>query len=85
MKDFISGAIVASYLVAALYFLRFWRDTRDRLFLFFSAAFTMLSLQRTMLTILERGEQLDMVSYSIRLLAFLVILAGIIDKNRSSI
>lgn len=84
MKDFISGAIVVSYLVAGLFFLRFWRDSRDRLFVFFSTAFLLLAVQRTMLTVLERTVPLDFASYSIRLLAFLMILIGIVDKNRSS-
>jgi hypothetical protein len=36
MNAALLGAIAMASLVAALFFLRFWRDTKDRLFLFFS-------------------------------------------------
>ena len=42
--DFLSGAITLGFLVAALFFLRFWRRTRDNLFLAFAAAFALLGL-----------------------------------------
>jgi hypothetical protein len=38
MTDAITGALVAMNLVAGLLFLRFWRDTRDRLFGIFAGA-----------------------------------------------
>ena len=37
--DFLSGAISMGFLVAAVFFLRFWRDTRDELFLAFALSF----------------------------------------------
>ncbi len=78
---FISGALAMGYLVAALYFLRFWRDTRDRLFLFFVAAFGLFAVQRTVLTLLQASAAVELSSYGLRLLAFLLILAAILDKN----
>jgi hypothetical protein len=79
-----AGLLVMGQAVLALYFARFYRDTRDRLFLFFAAAFAILSLQRLALAIgVDRGLD-PMWSYGARLLAFLVLLWGIIDKNRAS-
>jgi len=77
-----SGALTMGYFVAGLYFLRFWRDTRDRLFGIFAAAFWLLAAQRAALalTVDPTGEQV--LLYSVRLLAFVLILAAIIDKNR---
>ena len=49
MVDAMAGAIIAGYAVAALLFLRFWRDTRDRLFATFAGAFALLSVQRALL------------------------------------
>ncbi len=46
---FIYGLLAAGYAVAALYFLKFWRQTRDRLFAFFAASFALLFVQRTAL------------------------------------
>ncbi|HEY0022445.1 MAG TPA: DUF5985 family protein [Longimicrobium sp.] len=82
MSQLISGALVMGYFVAGLYFLRFWRDTRDRLFGIFAAAFWLLAAQRAALALTTdpTGEQL--LLYSVRLLAFVLILAAIIDKNR---
>jgi amino acid transporter len=82
LSQVISGALVMGYFVAGLYFLRFWRDTRDRLFGIFAAAFWLLAAQRAALalTVDPTGEQV--LLYSVRLLAFVLILAAIIDKNR---
>jgi len=79
---FLSGALVAGYVVAALFFARFWRDTRDRLFAMFSAAFILLALQRTALSLTTEHPLLEPALYGLRLLAFLVIIAAVVDKNR---
>lgn len=83
VNQLISGAMVTSYLVAAMFFLRFWKSTRDRLFWMFSAAFFILGIQR--LTLALAGELSENVAYlyTIRLVAFILILAAIIDKNRT--
>jgi hypothetical protein len=82
LSQLISGALMMGYFVAGLYFLRFWRDTRDRLFGIFAAAFWLLAAQRAALALTTdpTGEQLML--YSVRLLAFVLILGAIIDKNR---
>jgi Family of unknown function (DUF5985) len=83
MTFFVSGLLVMGYAVAAVFFLRFWRTSRDRLFLFFSAGFALLALQRTSLAAASLLVFPETAYYAIRLLAFLVILVGIIDKNRA--
>jgi hypothetical protein len=77
--------MVMGYLVAGLFFLRFWRDTRDRLFAIFAGAFWLLAVQRAllMLTAAPDGGEGAVWLYALRLLAFLLILAAIIDKNRA--
>ena len=82
MSQLISGALVMGYFVAGLYFLRFWRDTRDRLFGIFAAAFWLLAAQRVALALTTDPTGEQVVLYAIRLLAFVLILAAIIDKNR---
>ena len=83
LQPLISGAIVMGYGVCALFFLRFWRNTQDRLFLVFSFAFSLLGLQRLALGLLQPLEEWHTGLYMVRLLAFLLILGAIIDKNRS--
>lgn len=78
----ISGVLAAGYAVAALFFLRFYRDTRDRLFLYFAVAFAMLTIQRITIPWAAQHEQGTTIFYMMRLAAFLIILAAIIDKNR---
>jgi hypothetical protein len=81
LTDFVSGLLAMGQLLAGLFFLRFWRDTRDRLFLFFAAAFGLLAVQRTVLTLFQASAAVELPSYSLRLLAFVLILAAIVDKN----
>jgi hypothetical protein len=79
---FVSGLIVAGYLAAVLFFLRGWRDTRDRLFGIFAAAFVMLAVQRTALTVLVPSEGVSIALYALRAGAFVLIIWAIVDKNR---
>lgn len=76
------GAIAMASLTAALFFLRFWRETKDRLFLAFSLAFAIEGVNRIALALSPHPSEGDPVFYVVRLLAFGLILAGIIDKNR---
>jgi len=77
-----SGAIVMGYGVAGLFFLRYWRDTRDRLFLIFAVAFWMLGVQRAMINLSDITAEDQAVFYLLRLAAFLLIIWGVVDKNR---
>jgi hypothetical protein len=80
----VSGAIVMGYAVAGLFFLRFWRETRDRLFLIFASAFWILALQRLTLAFVRHMAEDYTGLYLVRLFAFLLILGAIVDKNRST-
>jgi hypothetical protein len=80
---FISGLLASGYAVAALFFLKFWRRTADRLFAWFSASFALLVVQRVMLASAAGGNVDARWSYLIRLLAFVLILVAIVDKNRT--
>ncbi|CAA9333083.1 MAG: hypothetical protein AVDCRST_MAG89-2233 [uncultured Gemmatimonadetes bacterium] len=84
MVQLISGALVAGYLVAALFFLRFRRETGDRLFLAFAVAFAILAGQRLALALIPSSNRSDTIIYGLRLLAFVLILAAIVDKNRKN-
>jgi hypothetical protein len=80
----VSGAIAMGYAVAGLFFLRFWRETHDRLFLIFAGAFWVLGLQRLALVFSRDMIEDHTGLYLVRLLAFLLILGAIVDKNRST-
>lgn len=82
MNDFILGATVVAAAVAGLAFLRFWRKTRERLFVFFAVSFWLLSVNWLALAFYRQTE-VSTALYLIRLLAFSLILIGIVDKNRA--
>jgi hypothetical protein len=84
MRDFLSGATAALCLVVALYFLRFWRQTRDRLFVYFSLAFAVLALNWVGLAYVPPQDEARTLIYAMRLVAFALILIAIVDKNRSN-
>lgn len=84
MDDFLSGLVVALCLVAAVIFLRFWRQSHDRLFGFFSGAFFLLALNYLMLTFNPRDSEIRPYLYLVRLAAFLLIIFAILDKNRKA-
>lgn len=83
MTLFVSGALVMGYWVAGLFFLRFWRQSRDRLFAIFGAAFWVLGLQRLALASSAHWSPDTTWLYVVRLAAFLLILWAIADKNRA--
>ncbi len=76
------GALFMGYLAIALFFLRFWRRSFDRLFAFFALAFAILASSRLALTLMDLPNETQLLIRMLRLVAFLLILWGIIDKNR---
>jgi hypothetical protein len=80
---FLLGVIVTASLAASAFFLKFWRQTRDRLFLGFSAAFLIEGVNRAAFLLLERPNEGDPLLYSIRLFSYLLILGAIVHKNRA--
>jgi hypothetical protein len=79
--DFVSGMIAMGFAVCAVFFLRFWRRTRDSLFLVFSIAFLLLALNQALSTLLGLLLEERSWLYLLRLAAFLIIIAAIVRKN----
>jgi hypothetical protein len=80
---FLEGALAAGYLMASLFFLRFWSSARDRLFFCFAAAFFILAVMRIALSVLAVPNENRHWLYLARLLAYTLIVWGIIAKNLS--
>jgi hypothetical protein len=81
MKNFLWGAAAMACLAIGLRFLRFFKDTRDRLFAYFSLAFWVLGLNWLLLEIFQPPSESRHIFYLLRLLAFLLIVMAIVDKN----
>lgn len=84
MDDFMLGAVAMACFVAGLFFLRFWKETRDRLFVTFAVAFWILGATRIVLAVSPELSEQPARIYLFRLLAYLLILISIVDKNLSS-
>jgi hypothetical protein len=82
MNEILVGAIAMGSLVVSLFFLRFWRSTKDRFFLFFALSFLIEAVNRVLLGLSPLKNEDAPVFYLIRLLAYALILFAIIDKNR---
>lgn len=82
--DFLSGAVSFGFLISGVFFLRFWRRTGDALFLSFAVAFWLLGFAQALLALADIPQESRSWVYVIRLIAFAVILAAIVRKNRPS-
>jgi hypothetical protein len=77
----LTGIIVMGYAIGALFFFRFWRESYDRLFLIFGIAFAALGLQQLLYGLIDEALEYPALLYLIRLIAFVLILFAILDKN----
>jgi hypothetical protein len=80
---FMWGATTLGCWVVALFFLKYWSRTRERLFLYFSCAFWILSLNWLGLAIANPDQESRHWLYVARVVAFGCIIVGILAKNRS--
>jgi len=80
----LGGAITLGYAVAGLFFLRFWVRTHDRLFAAFALSFWVLMFERVLLVSTPPEAEFFPYIYAVRLVAYSLIIAAIIDKNRSA-
>lgn len=76
------GIIACGSLVAAIFFLRFWFHTRDRFFIFFAVSFAIEAVNRVILYLSVGLNEDAPVYYLVRLVAYGLIVAAIVDKNR---
>ena len=82
MDQFVTGLIAMGYLTLALFFLKFWTRTSDRLFLAFCAAFALFATEQALLVWARAAREEETWFYLLRLCGFLLIIAGVVGKNR---
>ena len=79
----LGGALAMASLILVLFFLRFWKNTHDSFFIYFTAAFALEGI--SWILFLDNQQRVnDPIIYSIRLLAYLLILIAIIGKNKQA-
>lgn len=82
MDQFVQGAVVMGFAVASLLFLSYWRRTRQSLFLTFAASFFLLAVNYLWLAVTLIPVEERSPLFLIRLLAFVLIIVGIVQSNR---
>ena len=81
MTDYmLTGAIGMASLTVALFFLKFWRTTRDRFFLYFAVSFLIQGINRFFLA--QPSSEESAGGYVFRLIAYALIVIAIFEKNR---
>ena len=83
MKSLLLGGVAMGSLIAGLFFLRFWRTTGDRFFLFFAVAFGVEAFGRVILGVSALSQESEPFIYGLRLLSYAFIIVAVVDKNRS--
>lgn len=81
MAQFFAGVVFLGFLVVAAYFLKFWAKSRDKFFLLFATAFLLLGIERFCVSMFIGRTTISYI-YIIRLIAFFLIFAAIVQKNR---
>jgi len=84
MIEFLSGSLTIAYLIAGVYFLRFWKRFHDPLFLAFAIAFWLLTLNQFLVSAWGAADERSGYAYLLRVFGFVIILFAIARKNASS-
>lgn len=81
LSSFLSGLITMGLVIAALFFFRFWKRTRDTLFATFGLAFLLLAFNQALIGLSDVSGEERSLLYLPRLAAFALLIAAIISKN----
>ncbi len=81
IKGFLVGVIATSSIMAGIFFLKFWKRTRDFLFLAFAIAFIIEGLDRVCVLTLARPNEGSPWIYLVHLFASGLLLFAILRKN----
>ena|SRR5579864_1851315 len=82
MASFLDGAAAMACLAIALFFVRFWRESEDRLCLCLGAAFSVLAINYALLGLLPLADERRAYAFALRLVGFVAILIGVTLKDR---
>jgi len=80
--QFLYGGLVVVFVAVGFFFLRYWYDARDRLYLWFMVAFWSLAASWSVHLVYATPSESGPIVYVFRLVGFLLIIIAIVDKNR---
>jgi len=81
VESFMSGMAMMGFIIAGLFFFRFWSRTRDRLFAIFGVAFFLMAVNEAFVDVSGYPTNEVVLAYVLRIIAFLMLIVGIVAKN----
>jgi hypothetical protein len=81
LSAYTAGVLTLGFLTIGLFFVKFWRRTKDRLFLAFAVAFALLAANAAIPVLLNVPSENQSYIYLLRLVAFVLIIAAVLRKN----
>lgn len=81
----LNGAVAMACGAIGVFFVRFWRESRDRLFLCLTLGFWMLGVNYGVLGALPATDEHRAYALLLRLIGFIAILAGVWLRDRELI
>jgi hypothetical protein len=81
MIVFVHGMVTMGFLIAGLFFLRFWRRTKDGLFIVFAFAFWLLAFNQALISIPGSANASRSWEFLPSLGAFGLLIMAILIKN----
>ena len=81
MYDFLTGVVTAGFLIAALFFFRFWKTTRDWFFAVLGIVFLLFTANQFAAVVIQVPREEHSWIYLFRLLGFALLLVAITIKN----
>ena len=78
---FLLGFITSCSLVAAVFFLKYWREARDPLFLAFAVFFGIQGIVHSAVLLLSRPNEGNVCLFMMRLFAVFAVVGAILWKN----
>jgi hypothetical protein len=81
LESFMSGMVMMGFVIAGLFFFRFWSRTHDRLFAIFGVAFWLMALNEVFVDVSGTPSNEVVLAYVLRIIAYLLLIAGIVAKN----
>lgn len=82
LLHFLYGGFSMGSTISGLFFLKFWKKTHDRFFALFASAFFLLAVERVFFLFIQAENEVHTFVFVFRLLAFALIMAAVVDKNR---
>jgi hypothetical protein len=81
MIEYLAGAVTLAFFLAGVHFFKFWKKTKDRLFLHFACAFWLFMLNQIATSLIGATAERTGYAYILRVLGYVLILLAIVDKN----